>query len=159
MPVPASVAALALGWTAGMRSASAPALLAHTLASGRPPRRNPARLLAAPAPRRLLALAAGGEMIADKLPFIPARTTLMPLLGRAASGALVGTAVAAARRSDPLVGVLAGVVGAVAGSFVMEAARREVGVRLDLPDPMVAVVEDGLTLALGTAAARAAADG
>lgn len=155
MDLSPSTAAFALGWTAGMRSASAPALLAHALASGRRPRREPAHALAGPWASRLLIVAAGGEMVADKLPFIPARTSPLALSGRAASGALVGAAVAAARGSNRAAGAAAGVVGAVAGSFVMERLRREVGERLGVPDPAVAVAEDALTVALGSAAAGA----
>ena len=41
---------------------------------------------------KTMALMAAGEMIADKLPFIPSRTAMFPLVARVASGALSGTA-------------------------------------------------------------------
>lgn len=140
--------AAGLGWTAGMRSMSAPALLSRAL-NGRRRLRQPAAALASTTARRLLTLAAVGEIVADKLPGMPARTTPPVLAGRIASGALVGAAVAAARRAPLGPSALAGVAGAVAGSYAMLAARQKAGDALDTSDATVAVGEDALTLSLG----------
>ncbi len=147
----------ALGWVSGMRSATAPAVLSSALAS-RPHAadRWPATWLATrPAPTAL-ALAAAGELAADKTPWIPSRTDVAPLAGRIASGALVGAAVAGRRGTSRVAAALAGALGAAASTFVMHAARR------DASEPLGAVptalAEDALALGLGTALARAAAD-
>lgn len=155
MALSPSTAAFALGWTAGMRSATAPALLSRGLTSGRRPRRQPAHALAHPWAPGLLGAAAAGEMVFDKLPVAPSRTSPPALAGRLLSGALVGAAAAAARRSSVVAGVLAGAAGAGAGSFVMERLRREAGAALGVDDKVVAVVEDALTLAIGAAAVHA----
>ncbi len=140
--------AAGLGWTAGMRSMSAPALLSHAL-GGRRRLRQPADSLGSTFARRALTAAALGEMIADKLPGMPARTDPPALAGRIASGALVGAAVAAARREPLAPSALAGAVGAVAASFAMVAVRRAASDTLGLPDPVAAVAEDAMTLSLG----------
>ena len=140
--------AAGLGWTAGMRSMSPLALLSTALA-GRRRLRQPAKTLGSPLVRRLLTAAAAGELIADKLPGMPARTAPPALAGRVVSGALLGAAVAAARRASPVPAVFAGMAGAVASSYAMVRLRRAAGEALDLPDPAVAMGEDAATLGFG----------
>ncbi len=161
MATPAPLLAAVLGWASGMRSMTPPAVLAVRLRSRRPAvpllsRRlpQPARALGAKRPASLLPLAAAGEIVGDKLPFTPARTSPPALLGRIASGALVGAALAASRREGLVLSALVGAASAAASSFVMMEARREVGERFDLPDPAVAVVEDVLAIGLSLAATR-----
>lgn len=152
---PTPLLAIALGWTAGMRSMTPPALLAHALSGTVRPRRQPARVLTSPLAQRLLPLAAGGELIADKLPITPARTSPPALAGRLMMGGVCGAAVAAARQEDwPLPAVL-GAVAAGLSSVVMMRARADAARRWVLPDPAVALVEDGLALAGAGLAARA----
>ena len=151
----------ALGWVAGMRSATAPAALARALASRthatdrwlRRPDGWPATWLAArPAPT-LLALAAAGELVGDKLPMTPHRTDVAPFAGRVASGALVGAAVAG-RRGTSLVGAaLAGAVGAAVSTVVMHRARAVASEQVGATP--AALAEDALAIALGAAASRA----
>ena len=154
----------ALGWAAGMRSMTPPALVSRALADrsglGRllARRHQPTRALATRTAARLLSLAALGEMAADKLPSIPDRTDAVPLLGRIGSGALVGAVLAQARREPILPSALAGAVGAGVSSVVMKRARARAGAALDVPDAAVAVAEDALTLGLGAAVVRAALD-
>lgn len=139
----------ALGWVTGMRSLTAPALASRSLGHARA---FPADLLTTPFAQNGLAVAALGELAADKHPDIPARTTPVPLAGRFGMGALVGAAVAATRGESRLGGALLGGAVAVASSFVMERARREAGDRTGLPDLAVAVGEDALAVGLGSAA-------
>ena len=89
--VPPLALAAGLGVVAGLRALSAPALLSRRLA--RPPvrwRADPTRLLASERTARVLGILAVGELVGDKLPFIPARTEPLPLLGRARAGLDVG---------------------------------------------------------------------
>ena len=155
--------AAALGWIAGMRSLTPPALLTRTLSDRRGParllgRRQTARALGSSAARALLPLAAVGEIAADKVPGMPARTSPPVLAGRLASGALVGAAVAAARRADPAPAAVAGALAAVASSFVMMRLRLRAGDALGVPDAVVALAEDALAVGLGAAVASAALD-
>ena len=147
--------AAGLGWTAGMRSMTAPALLSRALRSRRHVPQ-PADALGSTLARRLLTVAALGELVGDKLPGVPDRTAPPVLAGRIASGALVGAATAAARREPLLLPALAGVGGAVAASYALLALRRAAVDATGLPDAVVAVIEDALTVALGWSLATCA---
>jgi len=155
--------AAALGWIAGMRSMTPPALLARTLSDRSPVgrllrRREPAASLGSDAAARLLPLAAAGELVGDKLPITPARTSPLPLVGRIASGALAGAAVAAARREDPVPSAVTGALAAAASSFAMMSLRKRAGEALDVPDLVIALAEDALAVGVGAAVVRAALD-
>ncbi|HEX8385952.1 MAG TPA: DUF4126 family protein, partial [Rubricoccaceae bacterium] len=136
----------------------APAALSHVLAAGRRPGRQPARLLGSSGAARLLALAASGEFVGDKLPFTPNRTSALPLWGRIGSGALVGAAVAAARRESPWLPAAVGAVAGLASSYAMMRVRTAIPERLGVPDFPVALVEDVAAVTLGLTVARAAFD-
>lgn len=140
--------AMRLGIIAGMRSMSAPALLSMWLAqNGKPNTENRlAALLSRSEVRRLLPLMALGEFVGDKLPTTPARIAFLPLLGRVVIGAAMGAAVCDEQENITLYAVTGGVA-AFISSFVMYFLRREAGKRL--PDPLLAVAEDSLVVALG----------
>jgi uncharacterized membrane protein len=135
---------------------TAPAALAWALSRGPAPRENPGRRLAGPVVARALSVLALGELVADKLPGVPDRNAPLPLLGRAASGALVGAAVGAGRSGGRATG---GVIGAIAAVLTAEAtyrARRQIGERTGLPNAVLGALEDLTVLALARwAAARA----
>ena len=81
-----------------------------------------------------------GELIADKLPFIPARTQAGPLAVRVIFGALCGAALCVSGAASPLAGALLGGVGGVAGAFAGYAYRRSLA--STLPDWVLALLED-----------------
>ena len=128
-----------LGAACGMRTFSGPAALAW-------------RGAWVPGPGRLaLFAAAGGEVVGDKLPMIPPRTSPGPLAGRLVSGALCGARLAGAP------GVAAGALAAAAATFGLPRARAAVAERTGLPDPVVAVGEDALAAASALVATRGVA--
>lgn len=129
--------ALLLGFVTGLRSALALALLA-----GR----------ARPAVRRGLLLAAGGELVADKLPQTPNRIDPGPLGGRLVFGALAGGIVYRRAGRSVATGALLGAAGAAAGSYGGQAARAWLARATPLPDPVLALVEDAVAISLGRAA-------
>jgi len=96
-----------------------------------------------------LALLAVGELVADKLPFTPARTRALSVAFRVLSGAAVGAAIFTAQRKHPAPGILLGTVGALAATYGMYEARRQIDARLHAPDPLVGAVED--LIAVGSA--------
>lgn len=101
-----------------------------------------------PLGRGLLVAAAVGEIIGDKLPMTPNRTAATGLIGRAASGAVVGLAIGTTGRRDRRVeGAVLGAIGAVIGSYVGLAARKAVGKTTGLHDPLVALAEDAAVIA------------
>ena len=90
-----------------------------------------------------------GELIVDKLPVTPSRTSPPPLLGRMASGALVGAALFASEDRDTAVGGLLGAAAALASAYAGESLRVRAAQRLGVPDPFVALIEDAIVLIAG----------
>ena len=83
-----------------------------------------------------------GELVADKLPFIPNRTSPGPLFGRIVLGALSGAALCIAARSSSALGAILGGAGGVAGAFTGYRARMSLVKIPHLPDWAVALLED-----------------
>ena len=102
-----TIAAALLGTSAGMRTFTPAAVL---VARGRLPQDPPIR--------KGLFIAAGVELIGDKLPFVPSRTKPLPYLGRVASGAYCGHRVAGQA------GALVGAAAAAAGTSIGHQARK-----------------------------------
>jgi uncharacterized membrane protein len=141
-------AVLGAGLIAGLRSFSAPAAVSAALAEQ--------DVLAARLTPTLQVLAAG-EMLADKLPIMPARTTPLALSGRVLTGAISGAALADAAGRSWITGALLAGAAAIASSYAALALRSELGQRLAVPDPLVALLEDAVVIVAGrTLAMRAA---
>jgi uncharacterized membrane protein len=88
-----------------------------------------------------------GELIADKLPFIPARTQAGPLAVRVIFGALCGAALCISAAASPIVGALLGAAGGVAGAFAGYTYRRRLSAVA--PDLVLALLEDLLAIGGG----------
>jgi uncharacterized membrane protein len=134
------VAAGLLGAAAGSRSMTPPGVLALT---GRLTRSRPIVLG--------LTLAALGELIGDKLPATPSRTTPVAVVGRVGSGAFCGHKVGGSA------GAVVGGVTAGVSTYLTHDARAAAVRRSGLPDLPVALIED--LLAVGVALAGAAVSG
>jgi uncharacterized membrane protein len=124
------LAALLLGFVAGLRTLTAPAVLWLTRH----------RSLVA----YLLGVLAVLEYAADLSPKAPPRTQLSALTARVLSGAFCGGAVALTSHVSILLGVLLGALGAVAGAYVGLAARHR-AIELIGRVP-AALVEDALAI-------------
>lgn len=94
-------------------------------------------------------LLAVGELIADKLPKMPDRTAIGPLIARLFFGGLIGAIVAASLDGPGIEGVILGVLGALVGTYGGFLIRREVVQRRWCKDWHVAVIED--VIAVGCA--------
>jgi uncharacterized membrane protein len=127
-----------LGTAAGLRSATPFGALAlrGRLGGGRA--------------RTAALLAAGGELVADKLPMTPSRTSPPAFAGRLASGAAAGRLV-----GGTAAGAAVGSATAAAGAFAGERMRAAIGHRTGWPDPLVALAEDALAVGLALVATRA----
>ena len=95
----------------------------------------------------IFTLLAAFELFADKMPWIPDRTTTMSLVGRGVMGALTGACVAAAGGQSAVIGAACGVAGAIAGAFAGYHTRKRSAEALGLPDIYVALVEDLICVA------------
>ncbi|HUE95703.1 MAG TPA: DUF4126 family protein [Longimicrobiaceae bacterium] len=145
--------AVALGTIAGIRSMAAPALLSYGVAeSGDADEFGPLeRILASDATPRILALLAGGEMLADKTDFVPDRTDPVPLIGRAVVGGVTAAAFAVQRRHPVLLPALVGGASAIASTFAFFHLRRLARDHWHVPDPVLGFAEDAIVLAASKA--------
>lgn len=103
--------------------------------------------LAIPSSDRLrtgLLLLSAGEMVADKTSLVGDRTDALPLVGRAACGALVGALVASERDDSLAVGALIGAGAAIAATHLAFQWRTRLA-----PSGMAGgLIEDALVLAV-----------
>src|SRR5262245_8681319 len=90
----------------------------------------------------LFTLMAAFELIADKMPWIPNRTSPMSLIARVVMGALTGACVASAGGQWAGIGAAWGVAGSLVGAFAGYQARKRSVAALRVPDIYIAVVED-----------------
>src|SRR5947209_5768102 len=93
------ISAILLGYVAGTRSMLAPTVASwatqiHRLRLGE----TPLALMQEPLTPLVLSALATGEIVADKLPFMPSRKAPVAFIGRVLSGALAGAAIGAASR-------------------------------------------------------------
>ncbi len=143
---------LILGAIAGSRSMAAPATLSRAVSDGRVDGLGdtPFAILGSPGVSTALRIMEIGELVVDKLPVAPSRTSPPPLLGRAASGGLVGAALFASEDRRSLVGGALGAAAALASAYAGERLRLQAAEKLGMPDPVVALLEDGLVLLAGS---------
>lgn len=139
--------ALGIGIVAGLRSLTAPAVVAwgahlnwlnlHDSALA---------FMGSTAAVVIFSLLAIGELIADKLPGMQKRTAPAPLIARIITGGLCGACLCTAAGKSLLAGTLLGGIGGIVGAFLGYHLRK----RLDLhiKDVVVAVCEDVITIGL-----------
>ena len=129
--------AMKLAVATGLRSMLGPALMAR--ATNRPDRKN-------------WALAAVGELVADKLPFTPSRDMLVPLIVRGIAGYWVTQK---CMEDEGVEEPLTPFLGAAVAMGVAAAApkiRKTLHWTMGIPDPILGLFEDYLALRLGTEA-------
>ena len=90
----------------------------------------------------VFSLLAIGELIADKLSFIPGRTQPGPLGARIVFGALCAAALCLSGGASLLLGAILGGVGGIAGAFAGYNYRRWLSRGAKLPDLLIALLED-----------------
>ncbi len=141
--------ALGLGAIAGVRSMAAPAALSRAAEQGNigSLEGTPFAALGSSRVSTALRMLEIGEMFVDKLPMVlPSRTSPPPLLGRAASGGLVGAALFASEGRRMAAGGVLGAASALTAAYATERLRLQTAERLRIPDPVVALLEDGVVL-------------
>jgi uncharacterized membrane protein len=141
---------LGLGAISGLRSLSGPAFVCraashrHLDLEG-----TPLAFLGSPRLSKVLILMELGELVGDKLPATPSRTSPPPLLGRAASGALVGAVVFVSEGRRATIGAALGSTAAIFAAFAGERLRALAVEKSGLPEPVVALAEDAAVLVVG----------
>jgi uncharacterized membrane protein len=105
-------------------------------------------IVAGPAHRNVLVLLAAGELIADKLPFMPNRTDIPGLAARFIAGAICGVVIAGRRkRSDRILSGIVGGTAALAAAYAGVQYRRHV----KLPPLAATLLEDAVAIGAGKA--------
>ena len=135
--------ALVLGIVAGLRSMTPPAVVAWAAHWGRLQLDGtPLAFLDSTAARYILVVAMLAELVADNLPFTPARTGIGSFTGRIVSGALSGAALTVGLGASLGVGAAAGGLGAVVGALAGYRARTGIVRTFGVRDFPVALAED-----------------
>lgn len=89
------------------------------------------------------------ELVMDKLPKTPSRKEPVGLIARFVLGGLSGAALCAAASQSAVLGAVLGGVGGVAGGFAGYELRKRVVKALNVPDFVVAVIEDAVAIGGG----------
>ncbi|MFZ0317979.1 MAG: DUF4126 family protein [Candidatus Sulfotelmatobacter sp.] len=144
----ALIAALGIGFAGGLRSMTAPAVVAWAAAMGWM-RLGDSPLAFMGSRWAIFTVAALGEFIADLLPIAPARTDAFPLTVRIVVGLFTGASVAFAGGFALWFGMLWGTIGAIAGAFGGYRARVGLVRKLHVPDAVIAIPEDLAAVGLG----------
>ncbi|HEX4708414.1 MAG TPA: DUF4126 family protein [Candidatus Udaeobacter sp.] len=143
------IVAFGIGFVAGLRSLTAPAVVAWAAHIGwLNLHGSPLAFMGSMIAVAVFSVLAIGELVADKLPWIPKRTSPVPLLARFLTGGLCGACLCAAVGQSLVVGALVGGIGGVASAFLGYHVRRSLVTNLHIKDFIVAVCEDVLTIAL-----------
>src|SRR5215211_7880764 len=103
--------AFLIGFFAGLRSLTAPAATAWAVYLGWMRLERPLSLIGSLPSVVILTVLAVAELVADKLPKTPNRTSPPGLIARAVTGGVTGACVAASGAQGALLGALLGAVG------------------------------------------------
>ncbi len=147
--------ALLVGVAAGLRAMTAPAVVSWAACCGWLDLRGSwMAFLGHPWAPWILSLLALGELVTDQLPSTPSRTVPVQFGTRIATGAVSGAALAVAAGAPWAGGLLAGAIGAVAGTLGGRAARARLAAAFGRDRP-AALLED--VVAIGGAVLLVAA--
>jgi uncharacterized membrane protein len=127
--------AAVIGAVAGLRSMTAPALVSHLVKSAVDGEGSKLGFLNSMVSMRTTLVLALGELVADKLPFLPARTNPPSLAVRAISGGLSGAALCSAKKRSWFAGALIGAGAAVGAAYGAYELRKRAVKRFDLRIP------------------------
>jgi len=143
------ILAIGIGIVAGLRSLTAPAVVAWAAHLGWLSLSGSSlAFMGSTVVVAIFSLLAIGELIADKMPKTPRRTSLVPLLTRIVTGGLCGASLCAAANQSLLVGALLGGTGAVIGAFAGYDIRRRLVSKLNTKDLLIAIPEDLIAIGL-----------
>jgi uncharacterized membrane protein len=149
---PAEVLLLAflIGVVSGLRSLTAPAVVAWAAHLGWIHLNYaPLNFLGSAAAVAVFTLFAIVELVADQLPRAPSRTAPPGLIARIVLGALCGAAIAASGAQSTWIGAFLGAAGGVAGAFGGYQVRTRLVKALKVPDFVIATLEDAVAIGAG----------
>lgn len=144
------------GFLTGIRSATAPAIVSHHLSQQKPDdlKGTPLVWLENDTVAQLFKVAAVGETIGDKLPFVPSRTLPPVLMWRMLWGGILGAALTR-KREERLTHIVVGAISAAAGAYVAHDLRKAITDNTGIPDVVLGVAEDVIVVTVGQATINA----
>jgi uncharacterized membrane protein len=141
--------AFGLGFVAGLRSLTPPAVVAWAGYLGWLKLNNsPLAFMGSIITVVIFSLLALVELFLDLQPSTPKRTAAFPLGARIVTGTLCGACVCAAGNQSLIVGATLGAVGGVIGAFAGYEIRRRSVAALKIRDIFIALLEDLVTIGL-----------
>jgi uncharacterized membrane protein len=142
--------AFGIGVVAGLRSLTAPAVVAWAAHLGWINLQgSPLAFVGSLWAVAIFTVLALVEFVADQLPSTPSRTAPVGLSARIVTGALTGACLGVAGGATLWSGAVAGALGGIAGAFGGYHARVGLVRALNVPDVAVAVPEDLIAIGLG----------
>lgn len=146
----ALILAFGIGVVAGLRSMTAPAVVAWAAHLGWINLTgSPLAFMGSLWAVAIFTLGALGEFIADQLPSTPPRTKGPGLIARIVMGLLTGAFLALAGGASLIVGAILGAIGSLVGAYGGYYARTGLVRSLRVPDFAVAIPEDLVAVGLG----------
>lgn len=140
--------AFGIGLVAGLRSLTAPAVVAWAAQRGWINLHGSAlSFMGSTAAVALFTILAVVELVTDKLPSTPARIKPPGLIARVLLGALSGAAIWLAGGQSAAMGACLGAAGGVVGAFVGYQVRTGLVRALKVPDIVIALLEDLVAIA------------
>ena len=141
--------AACIGIVAGLRSLTAPAVVAWGAFLGRIDLAgSPLGFMGSKAAVAIFTLLALGEFVSDLLPRTPSRTAPGPLIARIVMGGLCGSCLSLSSGRSLIAGAVLGGIGGVVGAFGGYQARTRLVRSLGVKDFFVAIPEDLIAIAL-----------
>jgi len=142
--------AFAIGVIAGLRSMTAPAVVSWAAYwKWLDLQHSSLAFLGSAIAAYILAAAAIGELVVDKLPKTPSRKAPLGLVARFALGGLSGAALCAATNQSIVLGAVLGGLGGITGAFVGYEVRTRLVKSLKVPDIVIALLEDAVAIGGG----------
>jgi len=144
-----AILALGIGFVAGLRALTAPAVVSWAARLGwLNLAGTPLAFMGSTVAVALISLAALGEFVNDLLPKTPPRTAPAPLIARIVNGGFSGACLCAASGQSLLAGAVLGGVGGLVGAFAGYQARTRLVKALNVKDAFIAVAEDLVAIGL-----------
>jgi uncharacterized membrane protein len=149
-PLEVLLLAFLIGVVSGMRSLTAPAVVAWAAHRGWLNLQNTSlAFMGSTAALIIFCVLALAEMVTDQLPATPSRLKPTGLIARVLLGGLSGAAVAVAGGQSLALGATLGAAGGIAGAYGGYHARTGLVRALKVPDFVVACLEDAVAIAGG----------
>jgi uncharacterized membrane protein len=140
--------AFGIGVIAGLRSLTAPAVVAWAAQRGWLNLQGSSlSFMGSTVAVAIFTILAVIELVTDQLPSTPARTKAPGLIARILLGGLAGAAIALAGGQSSAIGACLGAAGGVAGAFAGYQVRTGLVRALKVPDFVIAVLEDLVAIA------------